>query len=145
PPHPHSPKDRASGGRRYPRTGARACQVTPNRGIHGVMPKINVYLPDELAEAVKESGLPVSAVCQRALEVSVRRVGAIRAAVIGALAGEDPPAGLTQVAQRARSVLKLAVTNARERGAAEIGTRDLLVGMVTEGANLALHVLRSID
>jgi post-segregation antitoxin (ccd killing protein) len=28
----------------------------------GVMPKINVYLPDELAEAVKEAGVPVSAI-----------------------------------------------------------------------------------
>ena len=42
------------------------------------MPKINVYLPDELAQAVKEAGVPVSAVCQRALEQAVRRVTAIR-------------------------------------------------------------------
>ena len=42
------------------------------------MPKINVYLPDDLAEAVRDSGLPVSAVCQRALEDAVRRITAIR-------------------------------------------------------------------
>ncbi|HEY7591582.1 MAG TPA: Clp protease N-terminal domain-containing protein [Actinophytocola sp.] len=109
------------------------------------MPKINVYLPDDLAEAVKETGLPVSAVCQRALEVSVKRVSAIRAAVIGDLSDADPTAGLTQFTQRAKNVVTLAITNARERGAAEVGTRDLLSGMVTEGTNLALHVLRSID
>ena len=31
------------------------------------MPKINVYLPDDLAAAVKEANVPVSAVCQAAL------------------------------------------------------------------------------
>jgi ATP-dependent Clp protease ATP-binding subunit ClpA len=109
------------------------------------MPKLNVYLPDDLAESVKETGLPVSAICQRALEQSVKRVSAIRAAVLGDLTGADPTVGLTQFTQRARDVLKLAITAARDRGAAEVGTRDLLSGMLTEGANLALHVLRSID
>jgi len=109
------------------------------------MPKINVYLPDDLADTVKETGLPVSAVCQRALEVSVKRVSAIRAAVLGDLGDEDPTAALTHFTQRAKDVIKLAIGGARERGAAEVGTRDLLLGMITEGANLALHVLRSID
>ena len=36
------------------------------------MPKINVYLPDDLAEAVRSSGVPVSTICQRALEAAVR-------------------------------------------------------------------------
>ncbi len=108
------------------------------------MPKVNVYLPDDLADAVKETGLPVSAICQRALEQSVKRVSAIRSAVVGEL-GEDPTAGLTQFTQRAKDVLTLAVANAGERGAAEIGTRDLLHGVVAEGSNLALRVLRSIE
>ena len=34
------------------------------------MPKINVYVPDELAAAVKDAKLPVSAICQGALETS---------------------------------------------------------------------------
>ncbi|MPZ79873.1 MAG: ATP-dependent Clp protease ATP-binding subunit [Actinophytocola sp.] len=109
------------------------------------MPKINVYLPDDLAEAVKDIGVPVSAICQRALELAVKRVSAIRAAVTGDLTGADPTAGLTQFTQRSRDVIKLAIANARERGAAEIGTRDLLLGMVTEGANMALLVLPSIE
>jgi ATP-dependent Clp protease ATP-binding subunit ClpC len=109
------------------------------------MPKMNVYLSDELADAVKETGLPVSAICQRALEQSVKRVTAIRAVVVGDLSGADPTVMLTQFTQRAKDVIKLAVTNANERGGAEIGTRDLLSGLITEGSNLALHVLRSID
>jgi ATP-dependent Clp protease ATP-binding subunit ClpC len=107
------------------------------------MPKINVYLPDELAESVRETGLPVSAICQRALEQSVKRVTAIRA--VTDLTGEDPTAGLTSFTQRARDVLKLAVAAARDRGAAEVGTRDLLSGLLTEGTNLALHVLRTVE
>lgn len=107
------------------------------------MPKINVYLPDELAESVKETGLPVSAICQRALEQSVKRVSAIRA--VSELGGADPTAGLTSFAPRAREAVKLAISAARERGAAEVGTRDLLSGILAEGTNLALHVLRSIE
>ena len=103
------------------------------------MPKINVYLPDDLAETVKETGLPVSAICQRALEQSVKRVTAIRA--IGDLTGADPTAGLTSFTQRAKDVLKLAIGSAT----GEVGTTDLLRGMLTEGTNLAVHVLRSLD
>jgi len=109
------------------------------------MPKINVYLPDDLAESVRETGLPVSAICQRALEQSVKRVSAIRAAVVGDLSVDDPTEGLTSFTQRAKEAIKLGITAARERGADEIGTRDLLFGMLTEGTNLALHVLGSID
>jgi ATP-dependent Clp protease ATP-binding subunit ClpA len=105
------------------------------------MPKINVYLPDDLADSVKEIGLPVSAICQRALEQSVKRVSAIRSVGNGA----DAIAGLTSVTQRAKDVLKLAITAAGDRGAAQVGTRDLLLGLLTEGTNLALKVLHAID
>ncbi|TDV55241.1 Clp protease N-terminal domain-containing protein [Actinophytocola oryzae] len=107
------------------------------------MPKINVYLPDDLAESVKEIGLPVSAICQRALEQSVKRVSAIRS--VRDLSGGEPLVGLTSFTQRARDVLKLAISAAQERGAADIGTRDVLLGILTEGGNLALHVLTSMD
>ncbi|MDX6644676.1 MAG: hypothetical protein QOK40_403 [Miltoncostaeaceae bacterium] len=38
------------------------------------MPKVNVYLPGGLAAAVREAGIAVSPVCQRALEKEVRRL-----------------------------------------------------------------------
>src|SRR3982751_3870783 len=50
----------------------------PHRGYKWLMPKINVYLPDDLADAVRDSGVPVSAICQRALEQAIRRLQAIR-------------------------------------------------------------------
>ncbi|MER5319155.1 Clp protease N-terminal domain-containing protein [Streptosporangium roseum] len=109
------------------------------------MPKINVYLPDELAEAVKEAGVPVSAICQRALEQAVRRVTAIRETALSAPDLDDPTARLTHFTDRTRTVVKLAVEQARTEGAAEVGTEHLLGGMLAEGGNLALHVLRAME
>ncbi|HTF06757.1 MAG TPA: Clp protease N-terminal domain-containing protein [Asanoa sp.] len=109
------------------------------------MPKINVYLPDDLAAGVKETGLPVSAICQRALEQSVKRVTAIRATVLGDLSAEDPTARLANFTTRARTVLTLAITAARTQGAARVGTEHLLGAIVAEGQNLGLHVLSAVE
>ncbi|GAB2870732.1 hypothetical protein GCM10027176_85580 [Actinoallomurus bryophytorum] len=109
------------------------------------MPKINVYLPDDLAEAVKDSGVPVSAICQRALEQAVRRVTAIRSAVLGELSAEDLATRLPNFTERARTALRLAARRAREQGASEVGTEHLLAGVVSEGGNLALQVLRVLE
>ncbi|GII52935.1 hypothetical protein Pth03_13240 [Planotetraspora thailandica] len=109
------------------------------------MPKVNVYLPDELAEAVKDAGLPVSAICQRALEQAVRRVTAIRETVVGDLELDDPSGRLAHFTARARAVFRLALDQARSQGAALIGTEHLLAAVVAEGANLALHVLRAME
>src|SRR3954469_21727660 len=103
------------------------------------MPKINVYLPDDLAESVKDSGIPVSAICQRALEQAVRRVNTIRAAALGDLGVEDLAARLPNFTERARTTLRLAVKQAREQGAAEVGTEHLLGGVLAEGGNLGLE------
>lgn len=106
------------------------------------MPKINVYLPDDLAEAVKEAGVPVSAVCQRALEQAVRRVTAIRRTVLSDLDLDVPTGGMTHLTAKMRTVIKLAADQAEGAG---VGTEHLLAGMLTEGTNLALHVLRAMD
>lgn len=108
------------------------------------MPKINVYLPDDLAEAVKESGVPVSAICQRALEQAVRRVTAIRAAVLGEL-DDDLAARLPHFTPRVRTAIKLAVERARAAGAGTVSSGHLLAGLLAEGTNLALHVLRALE
>ncbi|MEE6257411.1 Clp protease N-terminal domain-containing protein [Plantactinospora sonchi] len=106
------------------------------------MPKINVYLPDELAEAVRASGVPVSAVCQRALEQAVRRVTAIRETALVDLDDADLAARLPRFTERARVTVKLAVERARADGTPGVGTGHLLGGLLAEGGNLALHVLR---
>jgi ATP-dependent Clp protease ATP-binding subunit ClpA len=114
-----------------------------------MMPKINVYLPDELAEGVKEAGVPVSAICQRALEQSVKRVTAIRAADPGDLEALDPAHGpiarLSQFTERARTAIKLGIEQARADGVSSVGTEHLLHGLLAEGGNLAVQVLRAVE
>ncbi|SED81949.1 Clp protease N-terminal domain-containing protein [Jiangella alba] len=109
------------------------------------MPKINVYLPDDLADAVKAAGVPVSAICQRALEQSVRRMNAIRAATLGDMETGDPAVQFAQFTDRARTSVSLAVERARSAGAEWVGTEHLLGGLLDEGGNLALRVLRAMD
>ncbi|MDN3352186.1 Clp protease N-terminal domain-containing protein [Actinomadura sp. DC4] len=109
------------------------------------MPKINVYLPDDLAEAVKDSGVPVSAICQRALEQAVRRVNAIRAATLSDLGEEDLAARLPNFTERTRTALRLAVGQAREQGAPEVGTEHLLGGLLAEGTNLGVRALQVLE
>ncbi|MBZ4319488.1 Clp protease N-terminal domain-containing protein [Streptomyces huiliensis] len=108
------------------------------------MPKINVYLPDDLAEAVKKAGVPVSAVCQRALEQAVRRVAVIRETVLADL--DNAPTGApVNFTAPTRAVLKLAAERAQVAGAPMIGTEHLLDALLAEGNNLALHVLRAME
>jgi ATP-dependent Clp protease ATP-binding subunit ClpC len=107
--------------------------------------KINVYLPDDLAEAVKEAGLPVSAICQRALEQAVRRVSAIRETAMSALDITDHAGRFAHFTRRARTVVQLAAEQARAAGATEIGTRHLLGGILAEGGNMALHILPAME
>src|SRR3954464_5647166 len=102
------------------------------------MPKINVYVSDDLAEAVKESGVPVSAICQRALEQSVKRVNAIRAVAFADLTG-DPD--LPRFTERAKSAVKRAI----RRASGEVTTAHLLHGVLTEPDNLALQVLAAME
>jgi hypothetical protein len=97
------------------------------------MPKINVYLPSWLADAVKESAVPVSSICQQALTEAVRAAGA-EPAERGSRT-EDLRGLLTN---RAREVLRTARGNSRQPSLA------LLAALDAEGANLALVVLDSL-
>jgi ClpA/ClpB-like protein len=109
------------------------------------MPKINVYLPDELADAVRDTGVPVSAICQRALEQAVRRMTMIRNAVLGDVDAESLAGRLPHVTPRAVEALRLAVADARAAGTANVGTGPLLRGISTEGGNLALQILAALE
>ena len=110
-----------------------------------MVPKINVYLPDELARAVRVAGVPASAVCQRALEQAVRRVTAIRETALGGLTDSDLADRLPNFTPRARAVLQLAAEQARDDSADGVGTHHLLGGLLAEGANMALLVLRALE
>jgi ATP-dependent Clp protease ATP-binding subunit ClpA len=105
------------------------------------MPKINVYLPDDLAEAVRDAGVPVSAVCQRALEQAVRRVTAIREIAAGPAPGDVPAVNFTK---RAMSVLESARASASAGGLAEAGTGQLLRALIAQGG-MAVEVLTALE
>ncbi|BBH63559.1 hypothetical protein ACTI_02440 [Actinoplanes sp. OR16] len=109
------------------------------------MPKINVYLPDDLADAVRDTGLPVSPICQRALEQAVRRITTIRQAVLGDLDPERLSEQLPSFTGRLVITLTLAARRAQESGAGSVTTGDLLHGMLTENHNLGLQVLTALD
>jgi ATP-dependent Clp protease ATP-binding subunit ClpA len=109
------------------------------------MPKVNVYLPDGLAEAVKHMDLPVSVICQRALEHATQRMTAIRAITRSDLDAADLVARLPRFTDRARDAIRLAVEQDRAAGGPGVGTARLLGGLLAEGGNLALRVLRSLE
>ena len=109
------------------------------------MPKINVYLPDELAEAVKELGLPVSPICQQALEATVRKLQSIETTAKLDLTVDDPTAKLSNFTAKARTAVLSAIQRARDTGVPVITTEHLLTGLLDEGTNLALEVLRSLE
>jgi ATP-dependent Clp protease ATP-binding subunit ClpC len=112
------------------------------------MPKINVYVSEELAEAIKEADLPVSPICQRALESAVRRVAVLRetAEKMDLSDLEDDAAErLERFTARARYAVKNAAVLARRAGAAKVGTGHLLIGILDVPDNMALQVLRSLD
>jgi len=109
------------------------------------MPKINVYLPDDLAAAVRDAQVPVSAVCQNALERAVRDVTSLRAT------DQPPPEGhpglgtFGRFTPRARKAIALAEDAARDVPHNYVGTEHLLLGLIDEGGNLAIKVLEALD
>jgi len=109
------------------------------------MPKVNVYLPDDLAAAVKDLGLPVSPICQHALEIAVRRVSGLMETAKLDLTGDDPTARLKNFTDKSRAAVSFAIQRARDGGVSMITTEHLLAGILDEGANLALQVLRSLE
>jgi len=109
------------------------------------MPKINVYLSDELAEAVRAANLPVSAICQRALEGSLQGAAAVREGTrwLDAPGGAGP---LTRaLTGRLRRAIDLAHDAAYRRSHTFVGTEHLVLGLLDEGGNLALQVMRALE
>jgi Clp amino terminal domain, pathogenicity island component len=113
------------------------------------MPKINVYLPDDLAAAVRAAGFPVSPVCQEALATAVRKVNRARKA-IGTIRepGFDPgqhPTLASALQSRMTPRLYEAFRLARQASGDPAGTGQLLLGVLEEGHNLGLRLLQALD
>ncbi len=102
-------------------------------------PKINVYLPDDLAHEVKASGIPVSAVCQAAL------ADAVAQSQTGYGGAHDVPTGdlSRSFTKRAYGVLADA-EKAAEQAGEEPTTVDLMTAIV-DSNGLAVTVLAAAD
>lgn len=115
------------------------------------MPKINVYLPDDLAAAVREARLSVSPICQQALAEAVRVVAVAREAVeVMRDPDFDPqqhPQISARIATRITPHLRQALQLARNLAGPDglVGTEHLLVGVIDESDNLGVRVLQSLD
>ena len=113
------------------------------------MPKINVYLPDALASAVKDAGVPVSAVCQAALADAVERVGRTRMGIAALRDPATPAATLQRIAEGTRkrmtprlvAALGAAALDADGQARPAVSTLDLLRGLLDDGENLAVRLL----
>jgi ATP-dependent Clp protease ATP-binding subunit ClpC len=103
-------------------------------------PKINVYLPDDLAAEVKASGIPVSAVCQQALADAVARSQTRLSVPTGVGSGDDLSRAFTK---RAYGVLADA-EKAAARGGESATTVHLMAALV-ESNGLAVTVLSAAD
>jgi hypothetical protein len=106
------------------------------------MPKVNVYLPDELAAAVRRAGVPLSAICQQALADAVRTASAAREAA-GAL--RDPgfdAAAHPEIEARMTPRLREALGRARALGD-PVQPADLLAGL-SGGDNLGVRLLQGL-
>jgi ATP-dependent Clp protease ATP-binding subunit ClpC len=103
-------------------------------------PKINVYLPDDLAGEVKASGIPVSAVCQQALADAVARSRTGQPGAEGVDTGSELSRSFTK---RAYGVLADA-EKAAERAGEKPSTVHLMASLV-ESNGLAVTVLSAAD
>jgi ATP-dependent Clp protease ATP-binding subunit ClpA len=103
-------------------------------------PKINVYLPDELAAEVRASGVPVSAVCQQALADAVAQARTGLSAPEPADSSDELSRNFTQ---RAYGVLTGAEKAAEESGTP--ATTVELMAAIVESGGLAVTVLTAAD
>ena len=114
------------------------------------MPKINVYLPDDLAAAVRAAGFPVSPVCQQALADAVRAVTRARRTIEAIRDPGFDPAGHPALGRglegRLTARLREALIRARQAaGPAGTSTAHLLLGVLGQGDNLGLRLLEALD
>lgn len=115
------------------------------------MPKINVYLPDALAAAVKDANVPVSSVCQAALSEAVERIGRTRAGITALRDPATPAALLRRIGEGTRkrmtprllAALSAAGVDAEGHARAAVSSLDLLRGLLDDGENLAARLLLS--
>ena len=106
-----------------------------------------VSMPSRVSapDAVRDAGVPVSAICQRALEQAVRRVTVLREAATGAF-DDGGPAGAPAVpfTRRAMTVLESAHASASAVPGAQVRTEHVLAALMAAD-NMAVRVLGTLE
>lgn len=102
------------------------------------MPKINVYLPDDLAGEVRAAQLPVSAICQVALRDALERGSGSTAVTV------EDVSGRTLLSPHVASVVALAPAAAARRGSAVVESEDLLQALLDEEESLILRAIEHL-
>ncbi len=108
------------------------------------MPKVSVYLPDELADRVRDAKLPVSAICQAALADALRALDAANPFIAPGAAVPDDLGLDGPFVRNFVDAVGLAYDHARRRRSATVESDDLLQGLLDEGENLMLRTLAAI-
>jgi ATP-dependent Clp protease ATP-binding subunit ClpA len=102
------------------------------------MPKVNVYLPDKLAESVRAADVPLSAVCQRALREALQGMP-------GASDQKNPLLGIYgRLFRRARVAVELSIDEAERLRQPQVGSAHLLVGILLQRTNAAVQIIESL-
>jgi ATP-dependent Clp protease ATP-binding subunit ClpC len=110
------------------------------------MPKVNVYLPDDLAAAVREAGLSVSPICQRALAEAVRTVVEARGASSDLRTSHPRAETVDWIADRLTPRLRNVLLRAHRLAGSRrpVETVQLVAAVLDEPDNLGLEILRSL-
>lgn len=108
------------------------------------MPKVSVYLPDELADRVRDAKLPVSAICQAALADALRALDAADPFIALDTSVPDDLGLDGPFVRNFVDAIGLAYEHARRHGSATVESDDLLQGLLDEGENLMLRTLAAI-
>ena len=102
------------------------------------MPKVNVYLPDKLAESVRAADVPLSAVCQRALRDALQGMP-------DAAEQKNPLLGIYgRLFRRARVAVELSIDEAERLRQPQVGSAHLLVGILRQRTNAAVSIIESL-
>jgi len=104
------------------------------------VPKVNVYLPDALADRVREARLPVSRICQAALTQALEAGGAAVEST-AALALPEPLQLTPPPNHHVAAILRQSYDAAAARGSATVETVDLLQAFLDEGESLVLNTV----
>ena len=96
------------------------------------MPKVNVYLPDRLATAVQNLEIPLSAVCQAALEREVER-------------GLLSLVPVERFTPRLQHLLAEAASLADGRGHNYVGVEHVQLAILDEGKSIPAHAIEALQ